>query len=91
MRGVELRRAPCCQAGAQAGAALPSMRSLPSADRAPINTKALGHDMHGEVTLKQVDRAKASLLELSRAPLWAHAVPPTEEYSRLGLYLRRDH
>jgi hypothetical protein len=33
------------------------MRSLPSPHRAPIHPQALGHDMNGDVTLKQLDRA----------------------------------
>jgi len=32
-----------------------------------------------EKALEQFDRAKSSSLELSRAPLWAHAAPPTGE------------
>jgi len=87
----QLRRAPRCRARAQARAALASMRPLPSADRAPIDTQALGYDMNGKLALEQFDRANSSPLELSRAPLWAHAAPPTGEYNRLGHYLRRDH
>jgi hypothetical protein len=75
---AELRRSPGGQPGAQASAALMSVRPLPAADGAPIDAQALGHDMNGDVTLEQLDRAKSSLLELSRAPLWAHAAPPTE-------------
>ena len=77
----ELRWSPGGRPGAQAGAALPSVRPLPSADGAPIDAQALGHDMNGDVTLEQVDRAESSLFEFSRAPLWAHAAPPTGEHS----------
>src|SRR3989454_11675464 len=83
----QLRRAPRCPARAQARAALASMRPLPSADRTPLDTQALGYDMNGKLALEQFDRAKSSPLELSRAPLWAHAAPPTGEYSRPGHYL----
>jgi hypothetical protein len=88
---TELRRAPGGRAGAQAGAALTSVRPLPSADGAPIDAQTLRHDMHGDITLEQVDRAESSLLEFSRAPLWAHAAPPTAEHSRLGHYLSSYH
>ena len=88
---TELRRAPGGRPGAQAGAALASMRPLPSADGAPIDTETLGHDMNGDVTSEQLDRAESSLLEFSRAPLWAHAVPPTGEHNRLGHYLGSYH
>jgi hypothetical protein len=88
--GRQLRRAPRCRARAQAGAALASMCPLPSADRAPIDTQALGDDMNGKLALEQFDRAKSSSLELSRAPLWAHPAPPTGEHSRLGHYLGRN-
>jgi len=74
-------RSPGGRPGAQAGAALASVRPLPSADGAPIDAQTLGHDMHGNVTLEQVDRAESSLLEFSRAPLWAHAAPPTGEHT----------
>jgi hypothetical protein len=84
---AELRRSPGGGPGAQASAALTSVRPLPSADGAPIDAQALGHDMNGDIALQQVDRAEASLLKFSRAPLWAHAVPPTGEHSRLGHYL----
>ena len=88
---AELRRSPGGWPGAQASAALASVRPLPSADGAPIDAEALGHDMNGDVTLKQGDRAESSLLEFSRAPLWALAAPPTEEHSRLGHYLGSYH
>jgi hypothetical protein len=81
LRRAEFRRAPRGRASAQPGAALSSVRPLPSADRAPIDAEALGHHVHGDITLEQFDRAESSLLELSRAPLWAHAAPPTAEYS----------
>jgi hypothetical protein len=87
----QLRRAPRCRARAQTGAALASMRPLPSADRAPIDTQALGDDMNGNLALEQFDRAKSSSLELSRAPLWAHAAPPTAEHSLIGHYLGSNH
>jgi hypothetical protein len=88
---AELRRSPGGRPGPQAGAALASMRPLPSADGAPIDTETLGHDMYGDVPPEQLDRAESSLLEFSRAPLWAHAVPPTGEHNRLGHYLGSYH
>jgi hypothetical protein len=91
LRGAEFRRSTRRRAGAQPGAALSSVRALPSADGTPIDAEAPGHHMHRKVALEQCDGAQASLLELSRAPLWAHAVPPTAEYNVLGLYLRRYH
>src|SRR3989454_8175420 len=87
----QLWRAPRCRARAQAGAALASMRPLPSADRAPIDTQAFGDDMNGKLALEQFDRTESSSLKLSRAPLWAHAAPPTGEHSRLGHYFSRNH
>ena len=91
LRGAELGRSPGGRPGAQAGAALASVRPLPSADGAPIDAQTLGHDMHGNVTPEQVDRAESSLLECSRAPRWAHAAPPTGEHTRLGHYLGSYH
>jgi hypothetical protein len=91
LRGAKLRRSPGGRPGAEAGAALSSVGPLPSPDGAPIDAKAVRHDMNGDITLKQVDRAEASLLEFSRAPLCAHAVPPTGEHSRLGHYLGSYH
>jgi hypothetical protein len=88
---AQLRRSPGGRARAQAAAALASVRALPATDRASIDAETLRHDMNGGVTLKEFDRAQASPLELSRTPLWAHAVPPTEEHSVLGHYLRSDH
>jgi len=81
LRGGELRRSTGGRPGAQARTAVASVRPLPSADGAPIDAQALGDDMHGDVTLEQVDRAESSLLEFRRAPLWAHVAPPTGEYS----------
>jgi hypothetical protein len=88
---AEPRRSPGGRPGAQAGAAVPSVRPLPSADGAPINAQALGHDMHGDVTLEQGDGTESSLLEFSRASLWAHAAPPTGKHSLLGYYLGSYH
>ena len=85
---AELRRSPGGWPGAQAGAALASVRPLPSADGAPIDTQALGHDMNGDITLEQLDRAYPSSLELSRAPLWAHGHLPQKI---IGHYLCRSH
>jgi hypothetical protein len=48
---------------------LASVGPLPSADGASIDAQALGHDVHGEVTLEQLDRAQSPLLEFSWAPL----------------------
>jgi hypothetical protein len=33
------------------------VRSFPSPDRAPIHAQTLGHNMNGDVTLQQLDRA----------------------------------
>jgi hypothetical protein len=43
---TELRRAPGGWPGAQGGAALTAVRPLPSADGAPIDAQALGHDIN---------------------------------------------
>lgn len=91
LHDAELRRSPRGRPGAEAGAALSSVGPLPSPNRAPIDAEAVRHHMNGDITLKQVDRSEASLLEFSRAPLWAHAVPPTGEHSRLGHYLGSYH
>lgn len=91
LRRAQLGRAAGGGAGAQSSPAVPAMRPLPPTDRASIDPKALGHDMNGEVTLQEFDRAKTSSLQLCRAPLWAHAAPPTGEHSVLGHYLHRTH
>ncbi len=91
LRRGQLGRPAGGRAGAQPGPALAPMRPFPPADRAPIDTEPFGHDMNWGVTLQEFDRAEASSLELSRAPLWAHAAPPTGEHSALGHYLRRNH
>jgi hypothetical protein len=67
------------------------MRALPPPHRASIDTEALGHDMNGSVSLEEFDRAESPPLELSRAPLWAHVLPPTVKHSVLGHYLHRSH
>jgi hypothetical protein len=90
LRGAQLRRSTRGWPGAQASAALSSVRALPAPDGAPIDTETVSHHMNGEVTLKQFDRTKSSPLELSRAPLWAHGVPPTVEHTVLGHYLHMD-
>jgi hypothetical protein len=89
--GSELWRSPGGRPGAQASAALASVCPLPSADGALIDAQALGHDLNRDVTVEQRDRAESPLLEFSRAPLWAHAAPPTEEHSRIGHYLNSYH
>ena len=91
LRGAEFRRSPRGRPGAEAGAALSSVGPLPSPDGAPIDAQAVRHHMNGDIALKQVNRTEASLLEFRRAPLWAHAVPPTGEHSRLGHYLGSYH
>src|SRR5262245_25498563 len=85
--GADLRRSPRGRPGAEAAPALSSVGPLPSPHGAPIDAEAVRHHMHGDITLQQVDRTKASLLEFRRAPLWAHGVPPTGEHSPLGRYL----
>jgi hypothetical protein len=90
LRGAELRGPTGRRTCAQPAATLSPVRPLPPTDGASIDAQAFGHDMNRDVTLEQVDRAKSPLLEFSRAPLWAHAAPPTEEYSDLGHYLSRD-
>src|SRR5256885_15850589 len=58
LHGRQLRRSARGWARAQTCPALPTMRTLPPPHRAPIDTKALGHNMHGDVTLEQIDRAQ---------------------------------
>jgi len=53
----QLRRSARRRSRAKARAPLPPVRPLPPAYGAPIYAQALGHDMHGDVTLEQVDRA----------------------------------
>jgi hypothetical protein len=81
LRRRELRRATGCGTRAQAGAPVPPVRLLPSAHRSPIDADTIGDDMHGEVTLEQLESMQPSTLELRRASLWAHAAPPTGQYS----------
>jgi len=91
LRGTELGRSTGSRPGAQAGAPLSSMCPLPSPDGAPIDADAVSHDMNRDITLQQCDRAESSSLELSRASLWAHAVPPTGKHNLLGHYLHSNH
>src|SRR6185369_2578883 len=76
LRGRQLWRSARRRTCAQPRPALPTMRALPPTHGAPIHSQALGHDMNGNVTLEQVDRAYPSSLELGRAPLWAHGHLP---------------
>jgi hypothetical protein len=57
LRRRQLRRSTRRGTRAKAAAAVPTVRPLPSADGAPIHTQALGHDMHGDLTLEEFDRA----------------------------------
>jgi hypothetical protein len=57
LHGRQLRRSARGRPRSKPGAALPPMRTLPSAHRAPIHPQPLGHDMNGDVTLQQLDRA----------------------------------
>jgi hypothetical protein len=57
LSGRQLRRSAGRGARAQTAAAAPTVRPLPSADGAPIHTQALGHDMHGDLTLEEFDCA----------------------------------
>jgi hypothetical protein len=57
LRDRQLRRSTRRWARAKTRPALPTMGSLPPTDGAPIDTQAFGHDMYGEITLEQVDRA----------------------------------
>ena len=90
LHGAQRRRSTRGRPGAQAGAALSPVRALPAPDGAPIDTETVSHHMNGEVTLKQFDRTKSSPLEFSRAPLWAHGVPPAADHNLLAHYFHRD-
>src|SRR5215813_2008459 len=79
--GAELRRPTRGRLGAEASAALASVGSLPSPDRPPIDTEAISHHMNGNLTLQQFDGTEASSLQLSRASLWAHGIPPAGQHS----------
>jgi hypothetical protein len=57
LRRGELWRSAGRWARPQAGTDLPAVRAFPSTDGAPIHPEALGHDMHGDITLEQVDCA----------------------------------
>jgi len=57
LRGGQLRWPARRRAGPQASATTPPVRPLPSAHGPPIHAKAVGHDMHGDITLEQIDRA----------------------------------
>jgi len=52
----QLWRSAGCRARTQAATAPPAIRPLPTAYGAPIHTQALGHDMHGDLSLEQFDR-----------------------------------
>ena len=57
LRSGQLRWSARRRACPQASAAAPSVRPLPSAHGTPIHAKAVSHDMHGDITLEQIDRA----------------------------------
>ena len=57
----------------------PPRAAMPLRQRRKGHGEPLGHDVDGNIVLKQVDRAKAPSLELSRTPPWAHAGPSTED------------
>jgi len=57
LRGGQLRGSARRRACPQASAAAPPVRPLPSAHGTPIHAEAVGHDMHGDITLEQIDRA----------------------------------
>ena len=84
----QLRRSARRRACPQARATAPPVRPLPSAHGPPIHAKAVSHDMHGDITLEQIDRASPPPLELRRAPLWTHAHLPQRS---IGHYLYRSH
>jgi len=56
LSGRQLRRSAGCRARAKAAAATPAIRPLPATYGASIHTQALGHDMHGDLSLEQFDR-----------------------------------
>ena len=89
--GAELGRSTGRWPRAETGGALSSVSSLPTPDGAPIDTEAVRHHMNGDLPLQQFNRTQPSPLELSRAPRWAHRVPPTVEHNVLGHYLHRNH
>src|SRR5215813_12661294 len=89
--GAELGRSTGRWSRAETGGALSSVSSLPTPDGAPIDTEAVRHHMNGDLPLQQFNRTQPSPLELSRAPRWAHRVPPTVEHNVLGHYLHRNH
>src|SRR5437899_5952128 len=88
LRCRQLRRSARRRPRTKTGAALPPMRPFPSAHGTPIHAQTFGHDMNGDLTLQQIDRAQPSPLELRRAPLWAHAHLPQRI---IGHYLCRSH
>jgi hypothetical protein len=57
LRGGQLRWSARRRACPQASATAPPVRPLPSAHGPPIHAKAVGHNMHGDITLEQIDRA----------------------------------
>jgi len=91
LHGAELRRSIGRRPRAETGRALSSVGPLPTPDGAPIDPEAVRHHMNGDLTLQQLNRTPPSPLELRRAPLWAHRVPPTVEHSVLGHYLHSNH
>jgi hypothetical protein len=49
---------------------------LPAADGAAIHAQPIRHHMHGHVLLEEFNGASSPLFQVSRAPGWAHVVPP---------------
>jgi hypothetical protein len=84
LRRSELGGATRRRARAQPSTALAPVGPLPSTDGTAIDAEPLGHGMNGDITLEEFDRAESSPLELSRAPLWAQAAPPTGQHILLG-------
>jgi len=57
LSGRQLRRPARRRARPKTGSTVPAVRPLPPTHGAPIHAQALGHDMHREISLEQVNRA----------------------------------
>jgi hypothetical protein len=53
------------------------IRPLPASNGAAIDAQPVRDHMHGHVPLKEFNGAASPLFQVSRAPGWAHVLPPT--------------
>lgn len=81
---IELGRAAWHGLGLDRPAPLFQEARLPAADRTPADAELAGDVHRGNTLLKQRGGLQTTLLELGRAAVWSHAIPPAQS---IGHYL----